>query len=141
MIDLKLPGELKYTEDHEWIKVEDGKIYVGITDYAQEQLGDIVFVELPEENDDFSKDEVICEIESVKAVAEIYAPVTGTILEVNERLVDEPNTINSDPYEYGWLFAMEISDKSELEGLLSVEEYKKHIEEQEQEQEQEEGEE
>ncbi|UMZ73974.1 glycine cleavage system protein GcvH [Natranaerofaba carboxydovora] len=121
--------DLSYTKEHEWVKVEDGKAYVGITYYAQEQLGDIVFVELPEVDDDFSRDEEVCVVESVKAVADIYAPISGTIEEVNEKLLDNPEIVNSDPYGEGWLFMMSISDEGELNDLLTAEEYEKILEE------------
>ena len=119
----RIPLDLSYTEEHEWVNVENGKAYVGITYYAQEQLGDIVFVELPEIDDEFSKGEEVGEIESVKAVAEIYAPISGTILEINEQLIDDPGLINSDPYGEGWLFTMKINNEGELGELLSAEEY------------------
>lgn len=119
----RIPLDLYYSEEHEWINVEEEKAYVGITFYAQEQLGDIVFVELPELDEEFSKGEEVGEIESVKAVAEVYAPISGTILEVNEQLLDNPGLINSDPYGEGWLFIMEISYQGELNELLSAEEY------------------
>lgn len=121
--------EFSYTEEHEWVKVENGKAYVGITYYAQEQLGDIVFVELPEIDDEFSKDEEVCVIESVKAVADIYAPVSGTVVEVNETLLDNPEIINNDPYGEGWLFILNMSEKTELEELLTAEEYEKILDE------------
>ena len=121
--------DLNYTKEHEWVKVEDGKAYVGITYYAQEQLGDIVFVELPEVDDEFSKDEEVCVVESVKAVADIYAPISGAIEEVNEKLLDNPETVNSDPYGEGWLFIMSISDEGELNDLLTAQEYEKILKE------------
>lgn len=117
--------DVYYTEEHEWVRIEEEKAYVGITYYAQEQLGDIVFIELPETEDEYTKGEEVCEVESVKAVAEIYAPLSGTVVEVNEGLIDNPGIINSDPYGEGWIFALEFSNEGELKELLSVEEYEK----------------
>ncbi len=121
--------DYSYTEEHEWVKVEGDTAYVGITYYAQEQLGDIVFIELPEEEDEFSKGEDVCVVESVKAVADIYAPVSGTVASVNEKLLDNPEIVNSDPYGEGWLFSLNIEEKSELEDLLSAKEYEKILDE------------
>ncbi|QNO16136.1 glycine cleavage system protein GcvH [Alkalicella caledoniensis] len=120
---------LLYSKDHEWILVEGNKAKVGVTDYAQAQLGDIVFVELPQEGDSVAKGDGIIVIESVKAAADAYSPVSGSIAEVNEDLMDAPETINEDPYEGGWLVVIELDDESELEELLSPEEYQGFIEE------------
>ena len=120
---------LLYSKDHEWILVDGNKVKIGITDYAQEQLGDIVFVELPEEGDSISSGDGFGVIESVKAAADVYAPVTGTVVEVNEVLLDAPETVNDEPYEGGWLVVVELDDLSELDELLSPAEYKSFIEE------------
>ncbi len=118
------PEELKYAATHEWVRTEeDGSITVGITDHAQELLGDIVFVELPEEGTVVSAQEEVSVIESVKAASDVYAPASGEIIAVNEELNDAPETVNSSPYEEGWLFRILPSDTSELDDLLSAEAY------------------
>jgi glycine cleavage system H protein len=119
--------DLKYTESHEWIKLDDNNVKVGITDHAQSELTDIVFVELPEIGKNVKKGEELCVVESVKSVSEIYAPVSGKIVEVNKKLEDEPETINSSPYVDGWLVKIEIENKSEVEKLLDSDSYKKLI--------------
>jgi len=119
----KIIKGLYYTTTHEWIKVEDGFGFVGITDYAQESLGEIVFVELPEEDDQVDAGGELSAIESVKAASDILSPVTGTIVIVNDELEDSPELINEDPYE-NWIVKIELEDKSELNSLLSAEEYK-----------------
>jgi len=119
----KIIKGLYYTTTHEWIKVEDGFGFVGITDYAQESLGEIVFVELPEEDDQVDAGGELSAIESVKAASDILSPVTGTIVLVNDELEDSPELINEDPYE-NWIVKIELEDKSELNSLLSAEEYK-----------------
>lgn len=124
---MKTPAELKYSRDHEWVKIEGTRARIGITDYAQSQLGDVVFVEVPiidckiEVGDGFSV------VESVKAVSDIYAPVSGVIVEVNEALTDTPEIINEDPYGEGWLVVIEMGDETQLGELLSSEEYEKLI--------------
>lgn len=120
---------LLYSKDHEWILVDGNKVKIGITAHAQQQLGDIVFVELPAEGDTISQGEGFGVIESVKAAADIYAPVTGSVVEVNEELLDAPETVNNEPYEGGWLIVVELDNASELDELLSPEEYKSFIEE------------
>ncbi len=117
------PSELRYVDTHEWIRLEDGLAVVGITDHAQDLLGDVVFVELPEVDADVATGEEIAVVESVKAASDIYAPLTGTIVEVNEALADAPESVNSDPYGDGWMFKMKLSDESELENTLSADEY------------------
>jgi len=119
--------DLKYTETHEWVKLDGDKAKVGITDHAQSELTDIVFVELPEIGKELNKGEEICVVESVKSVSEIYAPVSGKIINVNKKLEDEPEIINKNPYDDGWLVELEIKDKSELDSLLDAEAYKKLI--------------
>lgn len=121
----KFPDDLKYTSSHEWVKVEeDGTVTVGISDHAQDALGDIVFVELPEQNAQVSANAEIAVVESVKAASDIYAPVTGEIVAINDKLVDLPETVNSDPYEEGWFFKIKPDDENELADLLDVEAYK-----------------
>jgi len=119
---MKTPKDLRYTKTHEWVRVEDGHAYIGITDYAQDQLGEIVFIELPEESDDLEKGEEFAAIESVKAASDVMAPVSGVVTAVNEALEDSPELLNEDPYE-NWIVKVELEDESELEGLMSAEEY------------------
>ncbi len=121
------PKDYLYTEDHEWIKVEGNIGTVGITDYAQKQLGDIVYVELPEVDDEFDKGEEVATVESVKAASPVMIPVSGKIVEINEELEDAPETVNQDPHGKGWFFKVEISDESELDGLMSAEQYEEYI--------------
>lgn len=121
---MKTPGELKYTATHEWIKVEEENIArVGVTDHAQSLLGDIVFVELPTLARQVKKGEEICVLESVKAAADVYAPLSGEVTETNPALADNPELINSDSYAAGWLFCIKFSDPSELEKLLTAQDY------------------
>jgi len=120
-------NDLKYTESHEWLKVEGDKAKVGITDHAQSELTDIVFVELPEVGKEVKKGDELCVVESVKSVSEIYAPVSGKITGVNKELEDGPETINSSPYDDGWLVEIEIENKSEINELLDANSYKKMI--------------
>ena len=120
---MDIPNNLKYTKEHEWIKVEDKTAYVGITDYAQSELGDIVFIELPNVNDTFSKDDVFGTIEAVKTLADLYIPVSGKIIEVNANLDAEPESVNTDPYDKGWIVKIELNDPSELNSLLSDSDY------------------
>lgn len=116
----------RYTADHEYIRAEGGIGTIGISDYAQQQLGDIVFVELPAVGTVFKKGDEAAVVESVKAASEIYAPVSGTVTQVNEALVDEPGLINSDPAEGGWIFKIDLSDDAELDGLMDEAAYKLH---------------
>lgn len=118
---------MKYTEEHEWLREEDGLIVVGITEHATEQLGDIVFVELPEVGTTISKDDEVVVIESVKAASDILAPIDGEIVEVNEALADEPGKVNEDPLEGGWFFKIDPSDASQMDGLLDEAAYTKLI--------------
>jgi len=123
------PKELKYAKTHEWIKVEGGIGTVGITDYAQEQLTDVVFVELPQIGKVVSKGEAVAVLESVKSVSDIYAPVSGEVTEVNKELENKPGLINKEPYGKGWIFKLRIKDSKELVSLLSAEEYEKSVKE------------
>lgn len=123
----KIIDGLYYANSHEWVRVEDAFAYIGITDYAQESLGEIVFVELPEEDDEVTVGGEFSAIESVKAASDIVSPVSGTIVMVNEDLEDNPESINEDPYE-NWIVKIELEDKSELEALLSATQYKELVE-------------
>lgn len=118
---------LKFTKNHEWVRVEGNKGYVGISDYAQHAMGDVVFVELPEVDASFKKDDNIATIESVKAVSDVYSPVSGKVVEVNESLEDEPAKINEDPMGEGWVFAIELEDASQLDALMSDSDYEEFI--------------
>lgn len=122
---MNTPKELKYSEEHEWVKDEDGKYRIGITYFAQSELGDIVFVELPEVGDKVTADEPFGSVESVKTVSELYAPISGTVLEVNEDLEDSPEFVNESPYENAWMIVVESSNVSEVDELMSAEEYDK----------------
>ncbi|NHJ21112.1 MAG: glycine cleavage system protein GcvH [Candidatus Lokiarchaeota archaeon] len=126
-MEYRFPSELKYLQTHEWVRIEGNVASVGITDYAQHQLGDIVYVELPEVNTTLNKGSSVAEIESVKAVGELMMPLTGKIIEINNILADKPELVNSSPYGSGWMIKIEISDKSELNDLLSVEAYKEVV--------------
>jgi len=119
--------DLKYTDTHEWLKLNGDMAIIGITDHAQNELTDIVFVELPEVGKEIKKGEELCVVESVKSVSEIFAPVSGKIVNVNERLEDAPETVNEKPYDDGWLVELEIKDKSEIDALIDAESYKKSL--------------
>lgn len=124
----EIPTDLKYRESHEWVREEDGEgVVVGITDHAQAELGDMVFVELPEPGMSYTQGDACAVVESVKAASDIYAPVSGEVVEVNEALQDDPGLVNNDPYGDGWLFRMEPSDESELDDLMNAEEYSDSI--------------
>ena len=122
-------SNVKFTEDHEWIRIEGDTGTIGITDYAQEQLGDVVYVELPDVGRRVNAGESFGSIESVKAVSEIFAPASGEVLEVNGALATSPETINKDPYGEGWLVKVKLADTKEVAGLMSASEYRKYIEE------------
>ncbi len=119
--------DLKYTDTHEWLKLKGDTVIIGITDHAQTELTDIVFVELPEVGKEIKKGEELCVVESVKSVSEIYAPVSGKIVNVNEKLEDAPETVNEKPYDDGWLVELELKDKSEIDVLIDAESYKKSL--------------
>jgi len=120
----QVPANLKYIASHEWIRDEgNGVVTVGITDFAQEALGDIVFIELPEVGSEVNKDDSIAVVESVKAASDIYSPVSGEIVEINEELVDAPEQANEEPYDGAWFFKIKLSEESEMEALLSAEDY------------------
>ncbi|WP_102694189.1 glycine cleavage system protein GcvH [Rummeliibacillus pycnus] len=126
---MSIPAELRYSEEHEWVKTEDGKVRMGITEFAQSELGDIVFVELPQVGDELVADEPFGSVESVKTVSELYAPVSGKVIEVNEELEDNPEFVNESPYEKAWMVVIEPSDASQIEKLLTAEKYAELIEE------------
>jgi len=126
---MSIPEGIYYSEDHEWVKVEEGVGTIGITDFAQDELGDIVFVELPQVGDEFDKEDNFVVIESVKAVSDLYMPVSGEVVEVNEDLLDQPELVNEDPYEGGWIVKVSLSDESELEELMDADEYSSFLEE------------
>lgn len=119
--------DLKYTDTHEWIKISGKEATIGITDYAQKELGDIVYVELPEIGAELAAKEILTTVEAVKAVEEIYIPISGRVIDVNSKLADTPDLLNSSPYDEGWIAKVEIMDEDEIENLLSVEDYKKLI--------------
>lgn len=125
----EIPDSLRYTEEHEYLRDadSDGEFFVGITDYAQGELGDVVFVELPGVGDSFSRMDVFGTIEAVKAVSDLYAPVTGEVVEVNSSLEDDPALVNSDPYGEGWMIKVRVSDPAELDNLMSASDYAEHI--------------
>lgn len=126
---MELPEDLKYTREHEWVAVEGSVATVGITDHAQEQLGDVVFVELPSVGDRVEKADAFGVVESTKAVSDVYAPLSGEVTEVNDDLPDNPELINEDPYGDGWMVKLQIGDKTDLDDLMSAEEYRKYVEE------------
>ena len=123
-----VPAELKYIASHEWLRLEDdGTITVGITDHAQDLLGDVVFVELPDVGDTIAVDDEISVVESVKAASDVYAPISGEVVAINEALEDDPEVINSDPYGEGWFFRMKPDSMADFEALLSAEEYENEL--------------
>ena len=124
---MEIKSELKYTKDHEWVKVEGNQAKVGITDYAQGELGDIVYVEIETLDERLEKEEVFGSVEAVKTVSDLFLPVSGKVIEINESLEDSPELINDDPYNKGWIIRMEIDNPEELKDLLDSESYKKLI--------------
>ena len=124
---MNVPAELKYTKEHEWIRVEGEEAYVGITDYAQSQLGDIVFVEVETEGDNLEAGDTFCSIEAVKTVSDLYMPIAGEVLEFNSELEDQPDLVNKDPYGKGWIIKVKVEDEAQLDGLLSADAYKASI--------------
>jgi glycine cleavage system H protein len=127
---MEFPGELRYTKEHEWVAADGNRARIGITDYAQDALGDIVYVQLPEVGSAVAAMAACAEVESTKSVSDIYAPVAGTILEVNTVLADAPEQLNQSPYGDGWIFVIEMSDPSQVEGLLDAAAYRRLVEEQ-----------
>ncbi len=126
---MEFPAECKYTKEHEWIRVKGGIAEIGITDYAQDSLGDIVFLELPEKGDEIEREGAFGVVESVKAVSDLYAPLSGTIEEANEPLADTPELINEHPYTDGWIIKIKMNDPSELDNLLDAKAYEDYIKE------------
>ena len=120
---MSFPNDVKYTKDHEWLRIEGNEAYVGITHFAQSELGDIVFIDVDTEGESLEKEEVFGSVEAVKTVSDLFMPVNGEVLEFNENLEDNPELINSDPYGEGWIIKVSISDSSELGDLLSSEDY------------------
>ena len=125
---MNIPVDLKYTEDHEWIRVEGDIAIVGVTDFAQGELGDVVFVEIETEGEELDKGETFGTVEAVKTVSDLFMPVGGEVAEFNEALADEPELVNKDPYGKGWMIKIKIADNSELDALISAEEYQKLLE-------------
>lgn len=119
----EIPSELRYTKSHEWVLVEGDIATIGITDHAQEQLGDLVFVELPEEGATLAAEDACCVVESVKAASDVYTPLSGEVIEVNEALADAPEVINESPYDDGWLFKLRMSAETELDDLMDADAY------------------
>tara|TARA_B100001989_G_scaffold192032_1_gene140894 strand:- start:1185 stop:1562 length:378 start_codon:yes stop_codon:yes gene_type:complete len=124
---MNIPENLKYTKEHEWIRVEENFAYVGITDYAQGELGDIVFVELPNLDEEFSQNDIFGTIEAVKTLADLFIPISGKIVAVNEDLEGQPELINTSPYEDGWIVKIEVTNKEDLESLMNNNSYKELI--------------
>ncbi len=125
---MNVPPELRYTADHEWARLEDGKVRVGITDYAQDALGDVVFVQLPEIGTSVEAGATFSEVESTKSVSDIYAPLAGEVVDVNVALADAPQNLNEDPYGEGWICVIELRDAAELDRLLDAEAYRSLVE-------------
>lgn len=124
---MNIPAELKYTKDHEWVKLEGDTATIGITEFAQSELGDIVYVEIDTLGEELNQEDVFGSVEAVKTVSDLFMPVSGEVLEFNESLEDDPEKVNKDPYGDGWMVRIKISDKSEFDGLLSSEEYAEMI--------------
>ena len=125
---MNIPDNLRYTKDHEWIRVENNEAYVGITDYAQGELGDIVFIEIETLGEHLEQEEVFGTVEAVKTVTDLFMPVSGNITKINDKLEDKPDLINKDPYGEGWMIKLEVDDVNQLNSLLDAETYKKMIE-------------
>lgn len=126
---MEFPVDLKYTSEHEWIRIEGDVAYVGVTAYAQDALGDVVFLEIPEVGSDVEKGETFGVVESVKAVSDLYAPLSGEVIKANEVLVDAPELINEHPYDDGWMIAIKMSDTEELKALMNADEYETYVKE------------
>ena len=124
---MEAPDELRYSNEHEWVRADEGMAEVGITDYAQDQLGDIVYLDLPAVGAKVAQNEKMGEIESVKAVSDLFSPVSGELVEVNQEAIDDPELVNQEPYRRGWLFKVRLSDAGELENLLSAEAYRELV--------------
>ncbi len=126
---MEFPQDLKYSKEHEWLKVEGNTVTIGITDYAQDSLGDVVYVELPNEGSAMVQGETFGVIESVKAVSDLYSPVSGNIIEVNDSIIDNPDIVNEEPYGDAWMLKVELTSADELNELLSSDDYQQHVEE------------
>lgn len=124
---MNFPEELKYTKDHEWVKAEGNTATIGITDFAQGELGDVVYIDIPDESAELKAGDTFGTIEAVKTVADLFAPLSGKLIEVNTSLNDEPETVNNEPYDKGWICKIEMSDTSELDGLMDAAKYKETI--------------
>ena len=124
---MNFPEELKYTKDHEWVKIDGDIATIGITEFAQGELGDIVYVEIETEGDELSNNEIFGTVEAVKTVSDLFMPISGTVTEVNSNLEDQPEIVNSSPYDEGWMIKVSISDTSELDALLTADQYKELI--------------
>lgn len=120
---MNIPEELKYTKDHEWVRIEGDSVVIGVTDFAQKELGDIVYVDVDTEGDSLAKEEIFGSVEAVKTVSDLFMPISGEVLEFNETLEDSPETVNNDPYGDGWMIKVAVSDFTELDSLLSSKEY------------------
>ena len=118
-----VPEDLHYSKDHEWVRVDGDQAIIGITDYAQNSLGDVVYVELPKAGEEFAANEPFGSVESVKAVSEVFTPIAGTVVKINESLADEPETVNSDPYGNGWMIRLKMANPGEVDSLLTAAEY------------------
>ena len=125
---MKFPNDIKYTKDHEWVKISDGVAYIGITEFAQSELGDIVFVDVDTLNEELDQEEVFGTIEAVKTVSDLFMPISGKVDNFNKELEDSPELINDDPYNKGWIISVSDFDETELETLLSADDYKKLVE-------------
>lgn len=126
---MEFPKDLRYTKEHEWARIEGNIVTIGITDYAQDSLGDVVYLELPGDGAAVTKDETFGVVESVKAVSDLYSPISGTVIEINDALVDSPEVINDDPYGDAWMLKVEMNNSAEMKELLTADEYKKYVEE------------
>ena len=124
---MNIPQELKYTKDHEWIKVDGNVVTIGITDFAQKELGDIVYVEIESDGEELEQGDVFGTVEAVKTVSDLFMPISGKVIEINENLESEPEIVNSDPYGKGWMIKVEIADASGLDAMLSADDYKSLI--------------
>jgi glycine cleavage system H protein len=127
-MSFEIPDDRKYSEEHEWVETTDGTARVGITDFAQDELGDVVFVELPGKGDDVTQGDEFGVVESIKAVSDLYSPVNGSVTAVNDALEDQPELVNDDPFDDGWMIEVELADESGLDNLLSADEYREQIE-------------
>ena len=124
---MNIPADLKYTKDHEWVRVEGDIATIGVTDYAQGELGDVVYVEIETDGESLDQEEVFGTVEAVKTVSDLFMPIAGEVIEVNEKLADEPDLVNQEPYGEGWMIKVKISDSCQLDALLSAEDYKSEI--------------